>query len=252
MPTPLDQLTATAARLRTVAESLTADQLRAPAYPSEWTIADTLSHLGSAAVINRQRVEDALAGREPDDGFAPSVWADWDTRSPEDQATGYVAATANLLALVTGLTEEQRAPLSISMGPVAFDADTFVGLLLNEHVLHAWDVEVALDPTTALSEAATEHVLGQLPMIAGWAGKASADGGRVEVRTHAPERRLSLTLGPERVAIEPSPDGDRPDLTLPAEAFVRLVYGRLDDAHTPEEVAGTADLDRLRAVFPGL
>ena len=41
-----------------------------------------------------------------------------------------------------------------------------------------------------------------------------------------------------------------PDLVLPAEAFVRLVYGRLDPDHTPA-VRGTADLAELRAVFPG-
>ena len=250
MPTPLDQLTATVARLRTVAESLTADQLRAPAYPTEWTIADTLSHLGSAAVINRRRVEDALAGREPDDAFAPSVWADWNARSPEDQATGYVAASADLLALLAGLTDDQRSGLSISMGPVAFDADTFVGLLLNEHVLHAWDVEVALDPTATLPVPSTELVVDNLAMVAGWTGRAPETGGSLEVRTDAPERRFTLTLGPGRVALEPSVDGAAPDLRIPAEAFVRLVYGRLDDEHTPA-VEGPVDLDGLRAVFPG-
>ena len=41
-----------------------------------------------------------------------------------------------------------------------------------------------------------------------------------------------------------------PDLELPAEALVRLVYGRLDPDHTPA-VRGGADLDVLRGVFPG-
>jgi hypothetical protein len=39
---------------------------------------------------------------------------------------------------------------------------------------------------------------------------------------------------------------------MPAEALLRLSYGRLDAAHTPADVeADPADLDRLRAVFPG-
>jgi len=39
---------------------------------------------------------------------------------------------------------------------------------------------------------------------------------------------------------------------MPAEALLRLAYGRLDPAHTPAEVeADPADLNRLRAVFPG-
>src|SRR5258707_1070265 len=38
---------------------------------------------------------------------------------------------------------------------------------------------------------------------------------------------------------------------LPAEAFIRLVYGRLDPAHTPSVETRRADLDELRQVFPG-
>ena len=60
-----------------------------------------------------------------------------------------------------------------------------------------------------------------------------------------------LVLGPDAVSVEPNtaPDADA-ELVLPAEAFVRLVYGRLDPGHTPP-VEGDADLDELRAVFPG-
>ena len=41
-----------------------------------------------------------------------------------------------------------------------------------------------------------------------------------------------------------------PDVTLPAEAFARLVYGRLDAEHTPAGKHGSA-LDTLRRLFPG-
>src|SRR5437773_1716633 len=43
-------------------------------------------------------------------------------------------------------------------------------------------------------------------------------------------------------------------LDLPAEALLRLVYGRLDPAHTPPVAlaAGVVTLDDLRPVFPGL
>jgi hypothetical protein len=39
-------------------------------------------------------------------------------------------------------------------------------------------------------------------------------------------------------------------LHLPAEALIRLIYGRLDPEHTPP-VDGETDLDALRRVFPG-
>lgn len=49
--------------------------------------------------------------------------------------------------------------------------------------------------------------------------------------------------------------GDSPSaatLRLPAEALIRLVYGRLDAHHTPPAVAADGvDLDTLRGVFPG-
>ena len=41
------------------------------------------------------------------------------------------------------------------------------------------------------------------------------------------------------------------EITLPAEALLRLFYGRLDPEHTPEYAAEGIDLDRLRPVFPG-
>jgi hypothetical protein len=42
-----------------------------------------------------------------------------------------------------------------------------------------------------------------------------------------------------------------PELRLPAEAFVRLVYGRLGPHHTPPVEADGVDLDELRQLFPG-
>jgi hypothetical protein len=42
------------------------------------------------------------------------------------------------------------------------------------------------------------------------------------------------------------------ELTMPAAALLRLSYGRLDADHTPAAItAEPADLDRLRAIFPG-
>jgi hypothetical protein len=74
------------------------------------------------------------------------------------------------------------------------------------------------------------------------------------VRTTSPERAYHLDLGPSGVSLTPSLDDTAAaQLTLPTEAFVRLVYGRLDPDHTPSSVRATGvDLDLLRSVFPGL
>ena len=75
---------------------------------------------------------------------------------------------------------------------------------------------------------------------------------RLRVSTSSPVRHFILETG-ETVTLMPAEgDGLRPELALPAEAFVRLVYGRLDPAHTPPVEAARVDLDELRHVFPGL
>jgi hypothetical protein len=43
----------------------------------------------------------------------------------------------------------------------------------------------------------------------------------------------------------------RSDVELTAEAFARLVYGRLDPIHTPAFDGDPAVLDGLRATYPG-
>ena len=58
-------LDASAQRLVDQVEQLTPAQLRQQAYPSEWTVADVLSHLGSGATIMRLRLDgdvDAAGG----------------------------------------------------------------------------------------------------------------------------------------------------------------------------------------------
>jgi len=51
--------------------------------------------------------------------------------------------------------------------------------------------------------------------------------------------------------VTPTTKTDDEALQLPAEAMVRLVYGRLDTQHTPVAVAGDGRLDQLRTAFPG-
>ena len=252
MPSPQDELTAWHTRLRTLVESLSADQLRASAYPTEWTVADVLSHLGSAAVINRRRLDYARADRDEDDSFAPTVWETWNAKTPEDQAADLLTNSGELLAALAGLSDDERAGLKIRMGPLPFDVEAFEQLLLNEATLHTWDVAVAIDPAATLDPGATALVVDALGMIAGWGGRPAEGGGVIEVQTTAPERRFTLTLGPERVNLDPSSSAGEPDLTLPAEAFVRLIYGRLDPDHTPAGIEGAGQLDSLRGVFRGI
>ena len=78
--------------------------------------------------------------------------------------------------------------------------------------------------------------------------------------THAPQEPVvgralpgvTITLQPDSVAIRTGEFEGAADIVLPAEAFVRLVYGRLDVDHTPAFEGNNATLDELRRVFPGI
>ena len=244
-------------RLHRLVEPLDDDELVAPAYPTEWSIADVISHIGSGAVIMQRRVEDGLAGRDIPDDFAPTVWDEWNAKSPKDKAVDGLVADDASVSCFAGLTEDERARLAVSMGPLRLDATALVSMRLNEHTLHTWDIEVARQPEATLPDDEAALVVENLELIGRFT--ARPDGGdalHVAVRTTTPERTFTVELGPDRVVFTPGSEAvgqgeGVAELELPAEAFIRLVYGRLDPEHTPSFKGDVAVLDRLRHVFPG-
>jgi len=237
-------------RLHGIVGGLDAAQLRGQAYPSEWTVADVLSHLGSGAVISRRGLEDGLAGVAPDPAFNQTVWDEWNAKDPEAQAAGVLEADAALIAGIEAASAEQRAAFRFTMGPFDLGFDGFVGLRLNEHALHTWDVEVSSDPLAVIPVDVATAVVDNLRMIAGFAGKPTGGEHTVRVVTTDPTRGFVLAFSADSLDLSASESVDRPDLTLPAEAFVRLVYGRLDPDHSPAGIEG-AVLDDLRKAFAG-
>jgi hypothetical protein len=124
---------------------------------------------------------------------------------------------------------------------------------LSEHALHTWDVAVALDDRAVVPSDAVDLLVDSLGPLVGRAGRAGGRTGTVEILTTDPDRRFRLEIGTEQVTLTDGVTGEPTTtrLTLPAEAMVRLVYGRLDPAHTPAVRTDGVDLDELRAVFPG-
>jgi uncharacterized protein (TIGR03083 family) len=251
----LAALRASVARLNAIVSGFDADGLRAQAYPTEWKVADVLSHLGSAAVINRARLDAALAGTEVGDDFVHGVWDEWNAKDPDAKAADSLRVDRELLEQLESLDDAERARVHYSLGPLSVDFARHVQLRLNEHALHTWDIEVVLDPNAALPADAAALIVDQVGMIAQWTGKPTGIEHDVQVHTVDPTRDFTIALGAEQVVLTPYEptvtNRDVPNLVIPAEAFVRLVYGRLDPAHTPA-VRGDADLDELRRAFPGV
>ena len=252
MTDQLDALRNSADRLAALVEPLTSDELRQRAYPSEWTIADVLSHLGSGAVIARLRVDSALVGDDVGSAAMQQIWDEWNAKSPDDQATDGLHADRSLIGRLGSVADDERARFRLALGPFDLDWSRFVGLRLNEHALHTWDIAVTADRTVGIPADAAELVVDNLTLIAGFAGKPTGTDRTFTVRTSAPTRDFEITLRPDAVTFSATGPAPAPDIELPAEALIRLVYGRLDTDHTPPVNGAPADLDALRRAFPGV
>jgi len=226
-------------------------QLTGRAYPSEWTDAQVLSHLGSGAVISQRRLEDALARQQTPDNFAPGVWDTWNAKSPLVQRDDALAADAALLDRLAAVASSERDSFTSSMGPMTLDFGQFVGMRLNEHAFHTWDIEVIANPAATLPGPAAELVVDNLELVARFTAEPTRDTTSITVATTNPQRGFTINLTATGFTFTPGAAAGSPDLTLPAEAFARLVYGRLDIAHTPVGIEAEAALGRLRQVFPG-
>lgn len=262
----LELLRASHERLIATFAELGDERATHPSYDDGWSVADVASHLGSGAEIFRGYLDAGVDGGPAPAGEGnQAIWDAWNAKSPSDQVRDSAAVNAAFLEAVDAMDDDARSAWRMQVFGMDLDLPAFLRMRLGEHALHTWDVAVALDPAATLPEDQATLVSESLGMLAGWTGKATGEPTSVVVSTTEPALRFRLELGPEKVALSPhtneletnEPTDAGSDevarLTLPTEAFVRLVYGRLDPAHTPASVSATGvDLDQLRRVFPGV
>jgi len=244
-------------RLTGLVKQLSPEELRAQSYCTEWSVAQVLSHLGSGAEIALMGLPGALGDAEPvsRDAFAP-VWDKWNAKGPDDQAADALTIDETHVSSLEGLTEDQLARLSMNFFGMELDAVGIIRLRLGEHTLHTWDVAEHGDPAATVPGAAAALLVDTIPaFLAPRLGRPLPEPFAVRITTTDPDRDYLLTSG-EAITMTDWPGdsgGDAvPQVTMPAEALLRLSYGRLDAAHTPASVTGGPDvLDKLRAIFPG-
>lgn len=237
---------------------LTDEELGAQSGAAEWTVADTVSHLGSSAEIGAAGYRAAHRGEEaPGQDFNQAVWDRWDALSPRAQAHAYVEHGETLVAMLEGLGTEERDALTVKLAflPDAVSLDTIVGMRLSEAAHHGWDIHVGLDPAATLDARAAElladHHATSMAFLLGFSGKAEALSEPATVRVTGSDVRIVIG---NKVSVTRS-SGETTTATFDAdlEAAMRLLTGRLDAEHTPKglEVSGNVSLDDLRRVFPG-
>jgi uncharacterized protein (TIGR03083 family) len=237
-------------RFVAAARPLDAAAVAAPSYDDEWSIAQVASHLGSQAEIFGLFLEAGLSREEPPGGevFGP-IWDEWNARSPEAQVAESIVANEAFVRRLEQLPDAERAAFALSMFGMDLDLAGLAAMRLGEHAVHTWDIVVALDPDAVIPADAVALLIDTLPTTAARAGKPTAVDAAVTISTAEPERRFVLATSPA-VELTPAETGAA-GVVVPAEALVRLVFGRLDPAHTPPDIAGWAALPDLRAVFPG-
>ena len=227
--------------------------LTAPSYCREWTVAQVLSHLGSGAEIFSMFLEAGLAGREPParESFPP-IWESWNGRPPERQARDSLDANRALVERFESLDEGTMAALRLSLFGMELDAAGLGRMRVSEHAIHTWDVAVMADAAATIAPDAVTLLVDNLSQMAQRTGRGSGRPQRVEMVTTEPARRLLLTVGDSVDLTDVAAADAEAVVHLPAEALVRLVYGRLDPTHTPSDITVSGlDFDVLRQVFPG-
>ena len=248
-----------ALELDDLVRDLTPDQLTGPSAAAEWDVSQVLSHLGSGAVIGLATLDAALDGKpNPGPDANRLVWVVWDAMTPSERAAGYLTANADLLARYDGFDAATRADLRIDLGflPEPVDVAGAGRFRLNEFTLHSWDVRVVADPAATLRADAVPLLLEVEGFMLGWLAKPAALGGRdVAIAVTLPDvdRTFGLLLGDGGSSLGDVPERPDATLTAPAEAWLRLVTGRLSPDRTPATVEMTGDvpLSTLRQVFPG-
>jgi len=252
-------------RLESLVQPLGAEAVRDPSYCSDWTIAQVMSHLGSGAEIALLILPGALGESEPvGQEVFPPVWDIWNAKNPDAQVADGLAADEKYVRRLEQLTDDQLARIQLPFFGMDLDAVGLVRLRLSEHALHTWDVAVAADPAAVVAPDAVALLIDNVPQfLAPRLGKPQEDPLRLRIRTVEPDRDYLLTAAAAVSMTDlqgsagdsagaAGTEGVRA-VSMPAEALLRLAYGRLDPAHTPADVvAAPDDLDRLRAVFPGL
>ncbi|MGW3149537.1 maleylpyruvate isomerase N-terminal domain-containing protein [Streptomyces sp. NPDC001177] len=245
--------------LAEVVSSFSEDDLARPSGATRWDVSEVLSHLGSGAEITHAALQATLDGKPiPGRDLLETIWDKWNAMTRRQRASRFLDANRTLTALYESLDAHTREIVRIDVGflPAPVDLATAVRLRLSELALHSWDVRVAFDEHAALAPTATNQLLHGSPDLIGWLGKSERLDGKhevIHVTTSGPASVFALRLD-ARISVDfdvaDEPDGT---LVLPAEAWLRLVAGRLAPRHTPSGIitTGAADIDLLRRVFPG-
>lgn len=228
---------------------------------SEWQVYQVVSHIGSQPEIHAGTLRAGLRGAPPmTDEQRRAIWDRFDAMKPEEVLPAFKANNDAFVALVDSLSADELGktiPWIFGPAPLA----SVLASRLNEQALHAWDVKWVHDKQVKLTPAAVAdlvevNVPSRVGRLAQPAGAGALVGKTIQFKYSRPDGALSVTVAADGAQAAAS-TADAPDLTaeLPAEALVRLIWGRYDVAGgvaSGELTLSDPSLaDALQKLFPG-
>jgi uncharacterized protein (TIGR03083 family) len=228
---------------------------------AEWKVYQVVSHIGWQPEIIGAMLKAGLRGSPAmTDDQRKAIWARFDAMQPDEVLPALKANNDAFVALTDSLSEAelgQTIPWIFGPAPLA----SVLASRLNEQALHAWDITSVHEKQAKLTPAAVpDLVAANVPARVGrLAQPTQAEalvGKTIQVRYTQPGGSASLKVDKDSVGATPG-QADAPDLTveLPAEALVRLIWGRYDvtaGVKSGEVKLSRPDLaDSLQKLFPG-
>jgi uncharacterized protein (TIGR03083 family) len=243
--------------LNTIVSELSERELNQPSYAHGWSLAQVLSHLGSAAEISAMLVDRGRAGNMtgPVREELLPIWERWDALSPLDQRAAWRVADARHLSLLDSLDVAQRASMKVPYFAGQLSVPVYAGYRLSEQSVHGWDIAVALDPSATIPLEEVRLLWERLDLVAtrfhdsGTLSRLAPAQLTVELTDQ--QRTLCLDLGEEPHIHSVEPAESVGALTGTADAVLRLVYGRNRPDSDGITTSGRATLTDLRSLFPG-
>jgi uncharacterized protein (TIGR03083 family) len=228
---------------------------------SEWQVYQVISHIGSQPEIHLGTLNAGLHGAPPmTDDDRKAIWARFDAMKPEDVLPAFKANNDAFVALVDSLGEEDLGKtIPWIFGPTPL-ASVLAGRL-NEQALHTWDVKWIHDKQAKVTPAAVPDLLevnvpSRVGRLAQPAQAEALVGKTIQFLYSQPDGAVSVAVAADGAQVTPG-KADAPDLTveLPAEALIRLIWGRYNVAAGVAsgelKLSQPALADALQKLFPG-
>jgi hypothetical protein len=244
----LAALDSTSVGLRKIVQELPEEKLALPAFgrPGGWSVAQVLSHLGSAAEICTTLVRRGAEGdlTPPTGDDAKPVWATWDAMAGPEQREAWFEADQTHRDVLATVGKSIAIPYFA--GPLSLSE--YAGYRLSEQALHGWDIEVVLDRGATVRE--SELLWQRIDLVVSRFHDADTRKRLAPRTVTVPDGSLEITESELHLTGTKAENPGEAQLTGGREAVLRLFYGR----NRPEDglqTAGDTTLDDFRQLFPG-